>query len=104
MGHSRKGYVRCGDYVEVRVPKTASYSQVVSHALEVLEDEKEEEAKPSTFRIDGTMVPDFLTNNLPWTVARYLKSLRKSAGHLKLGVGFYYRVSSHCVHIPRQCA
>ena len=97
MGHSRKGYVRCGDYVEVRVPKTASYSQVVSHALEVLdveEDEEDEgEAKPCMFRIDGTMVPDSPVNNLPWTVARYLKSLRKSAGQLKLGVGFYYKVS-----------
>ena len=57
MWHSRKGYVRCGDYVEIRVPKTASYAQVVSHALEVLdveEDEEDEgEAKPSMFRIDG---------------------------------------------------
>ena len=82
MGHSRKVHVRRGDHMKVRVPKTASYSQVVSHALEVLdvEDEEEEEAKPSMFRIDGTMVPDSLINNLPWTVARYLKSLRKSAG------------------------
>jgi hypothetical protein len=105
MGHSRKGYVRCGDYVEVRVPKTASYAQVVSLALEVLdveEDEEDEgEAKPSMFRIDGTMVPDSPVNNLPWTVTRYLKSLRKSAGQLKLGVGFYYKGSTSMKSISK---
>lgn len=88
--------VRCGDYVEVRVAKMASYSQVVSNALEILdveEEEEEGEAKPSIFRIDGTMVPDSPINDLPWTVTRYLKSLQKSAGQLKLGVGFYYKVS-----------
>ena len=62
MEHSRKGYVRCGDYVEVRVPKAASYSYVVSCALEVLDVEEDEEekgeGKPSMFRIDGTIVPD----------------------------------------------
>jgi hypothetical protein len=98
MGHSRKGYIRCGDYVEVRVPKTASYSEVVSHALEVLDVEKDEEeegeAKPSVFRIDGTMVPDSPINNLSWNVTRYLKSLRKSAGQVKLGIGFFYKAST----------
>ena len=77
MGHSRKGYVRCGDYVEVRVPKLASYSHVVSCAMELLEVEEDEdeegEAKPSIFRSNGTVVPDSPINALPWTVARYLK-------------------------------
>ena len=98
MGHSRKGYVRSGDYVEVRVPKTAMYSQVAAHAVDILDieedDEERGEGEPSLFRIDGTVVPDSPVNNLQWTVSRYLSSLRKSAGQLKLGVGFYYRVSA----------
>ena len=100
MGHGKKGYIRAGDYVEVRVPKASSYSQLVNHALKVLDVEKDEEeegqARPSMFRIDGTMVPECSINDLPWTVARYLKSIRKSAGQLKLGVGFYYKVISSC--------
>ena len=98
MEHSRKGYVRCGDYVEVRVPKAASYSYVVSCALEVLDAEEDEEekgeGKPSMFRIDGTIVPDSPIDDLPWTITRYLKSLRKSAGQIKLGVGFCYGASA----------
>ena len=89
--------MRVGDYVEVRLPKTASYAAVAAHAIDVLQLEEEEEEKdegePSIFRIDGTVVPECLINDLPWTIARYLKSLHKSPGQLKLGVGFYYRVS-----------
>ena len=96
MGHSRKGYVRYGDYIEVCVPKTASYSQLVNHALEVFdvkEDEEEEgEPKTSMFRIDGTVVPECPIYDLPWTVARYLKSMKKTARQLKPGAGFYYKV------------
>ena len=57
------------------------------------DEEEEEEARQSLFRIDGTVVPNIPIGNNPWTVARYLKSLRKSPGQLKLGAGFYYKVS-----------
>ena len=97
MGHSKKGYIRVGDYVEVRVSKSASYAAVANHSIEVLQLEEEEEqvgeGEPSIFRVDGTVVPDCLVSDLPWTISRYLKSLNKSPGQLKLGVGFYYRVS-----------
>ena len=101
MGHSRKGYIRSGDYVEVRVPKSATYSELVGQAMKALdveEDEEEGEGRPSMFMIDGTVVPDCPINNLPWTVTRYLKSLRRSPGQLKLGVGFYYKVSVYLQH------
>ena len=79
------------------MPKTASYGQVVSEAIRVPDLEEEEEEKgegdPSVFRIDGTVVPDSPINDMPWTLARYLKSLHKTAGQLRLGVGYYYRVS-----------
>ena len=39
------------------------------------------------------MEPDCPIDELPWTPSRYLKSLRKTAGQLKLGVGFHYKVS-----------
>ena len=42
MGYSRKGYIRIGDYVEVRIPKMASYSAVATHAMEMLQLEEEE--------------------------------------------------------------
>jgi hypothetical protein len=70
---------------------------LATHALEVLGVEEEEEpegykkeerGKPSMFRIDGTKIPNSPINNQPWNVSRYLTSLRKSAGQLKLGVGF----------------
>lgn len=97
MAHIRKGYIRSGDYVGVRVPKSASYAQVVGHALDVLGvevDDEEGEAKQSLFRIDGTVVPVNPVNDLPWTLGHYLKSLRKSAGQLKVGVGYHYKVNS----------
>ena len=43
MGHGKKGYVRAGDYVEVRVPKASSYSQLVNHALKVLDVERKKD-------------------------------------------------------------
>ena len=98
MGQSRKAYTRVGDYVEVRLPKIASYGSVAAHAFEVMqveeEDEEDEEegGEPRIFRIDGTVVPDGSIDDLPWTISRYLKSLNKSPAQIKLGVGFYCRV------------
>ena len=88
----RKGYCRNGDYVEVRLTKTASYSMVVCQAMEVLHVEEDEEEKVerelSVFRIDRTVVPKCSIRGFPWTITRYLKSLGKTPGQLKLGVGF----------------
>lgn len=55
MSHSRKGYIRVGDYVEVRGSKSASYAAVANHSIEVLQLEEEEEevgGEPSIFRVD----------------------------------------------------
>lgn len=97
MSQSRKGYIRSGDYIEVRVSKTSSHQQVVSQAIEVLEleeeDDENEDGEPRIFCIDGTVVPDCPIEELPWTPSRYLKSLRNTAGQVKLGVGFHYKVS-----------
>ena len=95
MGQSRKAYTRVGDYVEVRLPKIASYGSVAAHAFEVMqveEEDEEEGGEPRIFRIDGTVVPDGSIDDLPWTISRYLKSLNKSPAQIKLGVGFYCRV------------
>lgn len=107
MRRCRKGYIRSGDYIEVRVSKTSSYQQVVSQAIEVLgieeEDGESEDGEPRIFRIDGTVVPDCPIDELSWTVSRYLRSLHKTAGQLKLGVGFHYRVSSSFCFINTSC-
>ena len=96
MSKSRKSYIRAGDYMEVRVSKNASYSQVVTRAVEVLGVEEEEddkgEGEPSIFRIDGTVVPDSTINELSWTISRYLQSLHKTPGQIKLGIGYHYWV------------
>ena len=97
MVQSRKRYIRDGDYMEVRVAKSATYSEVVACAIEALgvqeEEEQEGEGEPRIFRIDGTVVPDSDINGVSWTIARYLSSLHKSAGQIKLGVGYQYQVS-----------
>ena len=54
------------------------------------EDEESEDGGPRIFCIDGTVVPYCPIDELPWTPS---KLLRKTAGQLKLGVGFHYKVS-----------
>ena len=74
-------------------PKIAS---VAAHAIEVMqveEEDEEEGGEPRIFRNDGTVVPDGSIDDLPWTISRYLKSLNKYPAQVKLGVGFYCRVS-----------
>ena len=94
MACSKKRYVRAGDYMEVRLSKYSAYNDMVTTAIEILEVEEEEEVKgmgePRLFRIDGTVVPEC---EVPWTISRYLRSLHKSPGQIKLGVGYYYQVS-----------
>ena len=100
MAQSRKGYVRAGDYMEIQVATSATYSQVVTCAVEGLgiqeEEEQAGEGEPRIFRIDGTVVPDLDISHVSWTISRYLKSLHKTPGQIKLGVGYYYRVSVFC--------
>ena len=69
MGQSRKAYTRVGDYVEVRLPKIASYGSVAAHAFEVMqveEEDEEEGGEPRIFRIDGTVVPSCAI--WPWNI------------------------------------
>ena len=93
MVQSRKRYIRAGDYMEIRVVKTATYSEVVTCAIEALgvqeEEEQEGDGEPRIFRIDGTVVPDSDISGVSWTIARYLSSLHKSAGQIKLGVNIF---------------
>ena len=97
IGYGRKGYQRVGDFIDIRVPKMASYATVANDAIQVMQLEEEDEVagegEPSIFRIDRMVLPDSAINDFPWTISRYLKSLNKFPGQLKLGVGFYYGVS-----------
>ena len=86
--------------MEIQVAKSATYLQVVTCAIEGLgiqeEEEQAGEGEPRIFRIDGTVVPDLVIGDVTWTISRYLKSLHKTAGQIKLGVGYYYQVSVLC--------
>ena len=96
MSRSRKRYVRSGDYMEVTVPRCSTYDEVARAAflvLDIQEEEEEGEGRLTMFRIDGTVIPDGDIGGAAWTIARYLKSLNKSPGQIKLGVGYYYRVN-----------
>ena len=40
-----------------------------------------------------------LIDDLPWTIARYLKLMQNTPAQLKLGVGYYYKVSVYFIVI-----
>ena len=81
--------------MEVAVPKCSTDEEVIQAAhviLDIQEEEEEEKGRLTMFRIDGTVIPGSDIGGAAWTIARYLKSLHKSAGQIKLGVGYHYRV------------
>ena len=104
MEKSRKGgFIKDGDYIEVRLSKGATYEEMTAAAARSLElslesTDFEGEPELTLFRTDGTIVPnqpislDDPARSVPWTLERYLKSVKKSAAQLKLGIGYRYKV------------
>ena len=104
MARSRKGgFVKDGDFTEIRIEKSSSYDDAVAVAAEAMDLEPEDEdvlagaeMELYLFRTDGTVVPNqpitVVKETLPWTLERYLKSLKKSAAQIKLGVGYRSKV------------
>lgn len=105
----KSGYTKVGDYVEVRVPRRARYTEVVQSAALAVglneESSSEEEllatsqGELSLFRSEGTRVPDSpldLSTLTPWTVHEYMNSFpsyRRTGIAVKLGVGYIPSVS-----------
>ena len=104
MAKTRKGgYMKDGDVTEIRIAGSATYTEVVATAataLDLLPVEIDFEGDPelTLFRSDGTVVPNkpivsnYSDRSEAWTLERYLKSSKKSAAQLKLGVGYRYKV------------
>ena len=103
MVRSRKdGFIKEGDFTEVRIERGSTYSGVVAIAAESMgletEEEEDDGAEPelALFRTDGTVVPNqpivFGKETQPWMLERYLKSLMKTAAQVKFGVGFHCKV------------
>ena len=98
MADSRKGRVKDGDYLEVRVPKNSTYSDLVREASDavdlVLDSDKDpDNVKLSLFRADGTRVLDHPVTGTggeqeQWTIRGYLRFLHKSAAQVRVRVGY----------------
>lgn len=97
MSRSRKGgFVKDGLYTEVRMSRNYSYEDFLAAADEALEIEvdtlEEEDPELLLFRTDGTIVPNrpilYGNTEQPWTLDAYLKSMKKTAAQVKLGVGY----------------
>ncbi len=63
-----------------------------------LENEEDEEGEWSLLQIDGTVVPNRPVEKHPWTAARYLNALGKTASQVNFGVGPYQEVWSQTDH------
>ena len=101
------GFRKAGDYVEVRVPLSATYQDVVEAAslavgiddCSTSEEELSEHSQRdlSLFRIDGTRIPNSpLDLSTPWTIDSYMStfpSYQRSGMAVKLGVGYLSPVS-----------
>ena len=74
-----KGYCKTTEYVEVRVPATASYTDVATVSKGIVGLSTESVGVLTLFRIDGTVIPD--SHVAPWTI-----DLKKSSSQIKLGV------------------
>ena len=107
----KKGYVRRGDYVEVRVKLDASYRDIAETSVQQLHSmessSSEDEAwsgEPILIRANGTVILDrpILTSTpsmtVPWDIGSYMKtfsSFVKTGVPIKLGVGFVSKVRKH---------
>ena len=101
--------MKVGDYVEVRVPCTASYEDVVQSAAEAVglnnphdsssEEElaAESEGGLALFRSEGTRVHNsYLDASTPWSIHEYMSSFpsyQRTGTTVKLGVGYTNPVS-----------
>ena len=105
----KSGYLKVGDYVEVRVPRTANYMEVANSAALAVglivpngsssEEELLEESRGelSLFRAEGTRVPNSaFDQSTPWTIHEYMSSFpsyKRNGIAIKLGVGYTDPVS-----------
>ena len=101
MAKSRKGgFTKDGDFTEIRIEKSSSYDHVAAVAAEAIdlasEDDDDSEMELYLFRTDGTVVPNqpitLAKESVPWTLQHYLKSLKKTAAQINLGVGYRSKV------------
>ena len=94
-------YKRVSPFVEVVVPRTASYSDVLAlgaTALSITEESDGTGGPLTLFRCDGTVVPsDPLTQRgsegastqiQQWSLKNYLGLIRKSAAQVKFCIGY----------------
>ena len=97
----KSGYKKAGDYVELRVPHSATYREVVeaaSLAVDIDDSSSEEELSEQSekdlflFRSDGTRIPNSpLDLSTPWTIHDYMStfpSYQRTGMAVKLGVGY----------------
>ena len=88
----KKRYSKCTPFVDVRVKKSAHYDDVARISKVDIGLQDKEIGMLSLFRSDGTVIPDKSTFDEQWAICGYLKSLKKSCSHIKLGVGYLMKV------------
>lgn len=103
----KKGYIRNGDYIEVRVKMDASYREVVEASVQQLgaidsssSEDDEWSGEAVLVRANGTVILDrpietTMHSSVPWEIGSYMKtftSFVKSGVPVKLGIGFVPKV------------
>ncbi len=105
----KKGYVRCGDYIEVRVRLDASYREVAEASIQQLQsidssssdDDNDGSGEVLLMRANGTVILDTPIetttppSKVPWDIESYMRtfsSFVKTGVPVKLGVGFTSKV------------
>lgn len=78
--------------IEVKARKSDTYEKLLSRSTKALKMNPKKGKIISFFRFSGTRVEDkniiIREKNYPWSLRNYLLSMRKSAGQVKLGVGY----------------
>ncbi len=100
----KKGFVRKGEYVEIRVPMGASYREVAAVCASVYTSSSEDEeggVEATLFRANGTMTLDSpiqtgsSSTATPWDIGSYMSvfpSFHSSGVAIKLGMGYTVKV------------
>ena len=91
----KNNYSSTGGYVEVRVWRSILYYDLINVCARSLQLEAAPlEGELSLFRSDGTIVPPTPVDESgkEWTLLDYLKTIDRSAGQVRFGVGFISKV------------
>ena len=88
----KRGYSKGGQYVEVHVPSRSTYDEIIKECVKVVQVPGSSRGELALFRVDGTLIPKQYFS----TLFNYLKSMKKSAGQLKLGIGHGPKVCTNC--------